>query len=61
MVNWKTEFLHKFISRILFIDTEQFSKMQIFFKVFLKDFIDRFGTTYLKSGFIWIFFQKFFW
>ena len=29
MVNQKKEFLHACISNILFIDTEQFSKMQI--------------------------------
>ena len=40
------------ISKILFIDTEQFSKMQTFLKVFFKDFVDRFGTTYIKNGFL---------
>ena len=53
MVNWKKEFLHKCISKTLFIDTEQLS-LQVFFK----DFVDRFRTTYLKSGFIWNYFSK---
>ena len=58
MVNWKKEFLHRFFSKILFIDTEQFSKMQVFLQLFFKDFIDRFGTTYLKNGFLWNWFSK---
>ena len=59
MVNWKKkEFLHVFISKILFIDTEQLSKMQISLQVFFKDSVDRFGTTYLKNGFLWSCFSK---
>ena len=54
MVNWKKkEFLHVFISKILFIDTEQLSKMQISLRVFFEDFTDRFGTSYLKNRFLW--------
>ena len=41
--------LLKLISKILFIDTEHVSKMQISSQVFFKDFVDRFGTTYLKN------------
>ena len=59
VVNWKKkDFLHMCISKILFIDTEQFSKMQTFLKVFFKDFVDRFGTTYIKNGFLWSYFSK---
>ena len=47
----KKEFLHRFISKILFIDTENLSKMQIPLQVFFKDFPDRFGITYLENGF----------
>ena len=46
------EFLHRFISKILFIDTENLSKMQIPLQVFFKDFSDRFGITYLENGFV---------
>ena len=46
----KKEFLHRCISKILFIDTEQVSKMRISLQEFFKDFVDRFRTTYLKSG-----------
>ena len=49
MVNWKKKFLHRCISKISFIDTEQISTMQISLQVFFKDFVDRFGTTYLNS------------
>ena len=52
MITEKKEFLHRCISKILFIDTEQFSKMQIFSQLIFKDFVDRFGTTYLKNGFL---------
>ena len=52
MINWKKEFLHRCISKTLFIDTEQFSKMYIFLHVFFKDYVYRFRTTYLKNGFI---------
>ena len=31
---------------------EQFSKMKTFLQVFFKDFVDRFGTTYLKNEFL---------
>ena len=47
MVNWKKWIIHWFISKILFLDTEQLSKMQISLQVFFKDFVYRFGTTYL--------------
>ena len=47
MVNWKKWIVHWFISKILFLDTEQLSKMQISLQVFFKDFVYRFGTTYL--------------
>ena len=49
----KKEFLHWCIWKILFIDTEQFSKMQISLQVFFKDSVDWFGTTDLKNGFLW--------
>ena len=49
----KKEFLHRFISKILFIDTQQLSKMQISWQVFFTDFVDRIGTTYLKYRFLW--------
>ena len=39
------------ISKILFIDTEWFFKMQNVSQVFFKNFMDRFGTTYLKGYF----------
>ena len=58
IVNWKKEFLHRCISRILFVDTEQLSKMQISSQVFFKDFVDRFGNAYLKNGFIWSCFSR---
>ena len=58
MVNWKKEFLHRYISKILFIDTEKLSKMQISLQVFFKDFADRFRITYLKNGFLWSCFSK---
>ena len=35
--------LYRCISDILFIDIEQFYKMQIFSQVFFKDFFDRLG------------------
>ena len=47
MVNWKKWIIHWFISKILFLDKEQLSKMQISLQVFFKDFVYRFGTTYL--------------
>ena len=47
MVNWKKWIIHWFISKILFLDTEQLSKMQISLQVFFKDFVYRFRTTYL--------------
>ena len=50
MVSWKKEFLHKCTWKILFIDTELFSKMQIFSQVFFKDFVDRFWTNYFKCA-----------
>ena len=40
------------MAKILFIDTEQFSKMQVSLQVFFKDFVDRFRATYLKNGFL---------
>ena len=58
MVNWKKEFLQRCISKILLIDAEKFSKMQISAQVFFKDFPDRFGITYLKTGFLWSCFSK---
>ena len=58
MVNWKKEFLHRYISKILFIDTEKLCKMQIYLMVFFKDFADRFRSTYLKNGFLWSCFSK---
>ena len=51
MVNSKKEFHHRCISKMLFIDMEQFS-------VFFKNFVDRFGTTYLRNGFLWSCFSK---
>ena len=60
MVNWKKEFLRWCISKILFVDTEQLSKMQISLQGFFKDSVDRFGTSYIKNGFIWRCFSKFY-
>ena len=54
MVNWKKEFLHRCISKIMFIDTEKLSKVQLFFK----DFADSFRITYLKNWFVWNCFSK---
>ena len=48
----KKEFLHWCISKILFIDIEKLSKMQISLVMFFKDFVDRFVTTYLKNSFL---------
>ena len=39
VVKWKKEFLHSCVSKILFIDTEQLSKMQISSQVFFKDLL----------------------
>ena len=60
MVNWKKkkEFLLRCISKILFIDTEKFSKMKISLQLFFKNFADRFGITYPKNGFLWSCFSK---
>ena len=52
VVNRKQEFRRRCISKILFIDTERLSKMQISSQVFFKDFVDRYGATYLKNGFL---------
>ena len=38
--------------KILLIDTEQISKVEISLQVFFKDFFDRFGTTNFKTGFL---------
>ena len=59
IVNWKkkNEFLHRCISKILFIDTEKLSKIQISLQVFFKGFAERFRITYLKNGFF--VFQRF--
>ena len=35
-----------------FFYTEQFSKMQIFLQGIFQEFVNRFGTTYLKNGFL---------
>ena len=58
MVNWNKEVLHRCISQIFFIDTEQLSKMQIYLQVFFKDFIDRLRISYLENGFLWIYFSN---
>ena len=58
MVNWKKEFFHRYVSKILFIYTEKLCKMQIYLMVFFKDFADRFRSTDLKNGFLWSFFSK---
>ena len=47
----KKNFLTGVFQKILFIDTEKLSKMQISLQVFFKDFADRFRITYLKNGF----------
>ena len=60
MVDWKKEFLHRCISNFLFIDTEQLSKLQVSSQVFSKNFVNRFGTTYLKNGFLWSCISKMF-
>ena len=46
--------IKRILSQVHFMDTEQLSKMQISLQVFLKDSVDRFGTTYLQNGFFWI-------
>ena len=48
-VNWKKEFLHMCISKILFIDTEKLSKMQISSQVLFKDF-DNYNKNNLFKG-----------
>ena len=54
----KKNFLTGVFQKILFIDTEKLSKMQISLQVFFKDFADRFRITYLKNGFFWSCFSK---
>ena len=54
----KKAFLQKCISQILFINTEQRSKIQISLQVFFKDSVDRFRTTYDINGFLWSCFSK---
>ena len=49
VVNCKKELLRWCILKILFIDTEKLSKMQISSQVFSKDFFDRFRSTYFLS------------
>ena len=61
MLNWKKEFLHMFFAKILFIDTEQFSKTHIFSHVFFKDFVDGFGATSLKMNSFEDVLRKFCW
>ena len=46
VVREKKEFLHRYISKILFMDTDQDSKMLISSQVFFKNFFDRFRTAY---------------
>ena len=50
-----------FFSKILFIDTEQFSKTHIFSHVFFKEFVDGFGATSLKMNSFEDVFRKFCW
>ena len=40
------------ISKILFTDTEQLSKMKISLQVFFKDFVNRFGSISFKNEFL---------
>ena len=54
----KKNFLTGVFQKILFIDTEKLSKMQISLQVFFKDFADRFRITYLKNWFFWSCFLK---
>ena len=54
----KKNFLTGVFQKILFIDTEKLSKMQISLQVFFKDFADRFRITYLKNWFFWSCFSK---
>ena len=49
----KKQFLYRCISKIRLLDTEQLSKMHISLQVFFKDFVDQFGTTFLKNRFLW--------
>ena len=58
IINWKKKFLHRCISKILFIDTEKLSKMQTSLQIFFKDFADRFRITYVKNEFFWSCFLK---
>ena len=45
----------KWISKILFIDTEQLAKMSSSSHVFFKDFFERLRATYFKNWFFWEF------
>ena len=45
----------KWISKILFIDTEQLAKMSSSSHLFFKDFFERLRATYFKNGFLWEF------
>ena len=51
IVNWKKEFRHRCISKILFVDTEQLSKMQISMQVFFKDLLIDSELPVLKVDF----------
>ena len=59
LVNWKKEFLHRCISKILFIDAVRLSKMQISLQEFFKNFVDRFQNSYQsKNWIVWRVFLK---
>ena len=60
ILNWKKQFLQRCISKILFIDTEKLTQMQISLQMFFKDFADRFRMPYLKNEFFWSCFLKIF-
>ena len=60
LIKWKKGFLHRCISKILFIDTEQLSKIWISLDVFFNDFVDILLCT-LKMDFFEDIFQRALW
>ena len=60
MVKWKKEFFRRYISRILFIDTEQLSKMQFLRSYFSQILLINSELPTLKMVFLKFFFDFFF-
>ena len=54
----KKKFFQRSITKILFIGTEQLSKIWISSKVFFKDTAGRYGTTNLRNWFLWGHFSR---